>query len=804
MTVLAVPEKDRELDLHALAPDSCEPAELVNADARWLAELLARDAIAFVRLAGCRRGARAELLFVEVNVEVPQHCVFDIRSEESLGVVFWRNEQAELVAPTVFALRRDFPVDAPHLLLTQWDYPRSLCVYDVAFRDVRAQWTPPRFMARVRDWLGLTARGELHATDQPLAPLIGNAGGWIVLPNAIRTAAEHVVSDHAARAGSAVRLDIERLPDHAGRLVLVATEPQPEASERRRRVSSADVRFVAAVVSVTAQPHGAIQRAPETVEELHQMLARAGGDLLGALRGSLREWQRADVGLDKRVVLVVLVPRLRDQGLPPESVEALAFLIDKPVRDLGVDIGVWELTATGPGALLLPDLTRTGTSARVDLLYPIFTLTRSDAAKYNGRNASSEQRLTAIGGGSLGSQVIVNALRAGFGRWTLIDEDLLLPHNSARHALPPEAVGLPKASSLAILGNNLTDDDAPVVVGIVADVLNPGSKETAVSAALREADAVIDLSASVTVARALATKLSSETTGQEIELGPRHISIFLNPTGTDLTLLAEDRRRIVRLDSLEMQYYRAILHDERLHGTLRDPSARVRYGRSCRDVSVELPQALAALHGGIAARALERALASSDAQMCVWHVDDPTLGVTPVVLSPVRTRTSKPGGGWTLVTDDYLLQRLVALRASQLPNETGGALIGVVDIAAHIIYVVDTLLSPSDSTELPSSYTRGWAGLTDAVRRVERDTAGQLHYIGEWHSHPDGRACLPSNDDINLFSWLAERLGADGLPPVMLIVGDEGLVVPYVGELPTSTIYPATLHAPLSDGSSFS
>ena len=29
-----------------------------------------------------------------------------------------------------------------------------------------------------------------------------------------------------------------------------------------------------------------------------------------------------------------------------------------------------------------------------------------------------------------------------------------------------------------------------------------------------------------------------------------------------------------------------------------------------------------------------------------------------------------------------------------------------------------------------------------------------LEHSGEWHSHPDGIACSPSGDDLNVLSWL--------------------------------------------------
>jgi len=62
-------------------------------------------------------------------------------------------------------------------------------------------------------------------------------------------------------------------------------------------------------------------------------------------------------------------------------------------------------------------------------------------------------------------------------------------------------------------------------------------------------------------------------------------------------------------------------------------------------------------------------------------------------------------------------------------------------------------------------------------------TGGQLEYIGEWHSHPDGCSCAPSTRDIALFGWLAAHLGAMGQPALMAIVCQGGMSAWFVGSM---------------------
>ena len=54
-------------------------------------------------------------------------------------------------------------------------------------------------------------------------------------------------------------------------------------------------------------------------------------------------------------------------------------------------------------------------------------------------------KVVVVGAGTLGSQIITTLARSGFGTWTIVDEDDLLPHNLARHALNGFYVGHSKA-----------------------------------------------------------------------------------------------------------------------------------------------------------------------------------------------------------------------------------------------------------------------------------------------------------------------------------------------------------------------
>jgi integrative and conjugative element protein (TIGR02256 family) len=362
--------------------------------------------------------------------------------------------------------------------------------------------------------------------------------------------------------------------------------------------------------------------------------------------------------------------------------------------------------------------------------------------------------------GALGSLIANLLARSGYGRWSLVDGDVLLPHNLARHALVHSLVGMGKADAMKMhLDATLAE---PIVEGaLFADVLNAGEKEDDVNRVLKTADAILDFSASVPVARKLALAASAQG---------RRASAFMNPSGSSSILLCEDSQRLTRLDSLEMQYYRAILSRTELADHFGIAPGSIRYATSCRDVSSTLPAHQVALHAALTSAAIKKALSSEGACIRVWIADEED--AVQSLQIPPEAMIERQIGDWKLVTDRGFLDKLNLLRSAGLPEETGGVLLGTWDLVHRIVYVADTIPAPPDSMKRVTSFIRGCEGLLDKVTHAGRATSGMLQYVGEWHSHPNGFGTAPSGDDRKVFEWITEKTTEDGYQPVMAIVGE--------------------------------
>jgi integrative and conjugative element protein (TIGR02256 family) len=247
----------------------------------------------------------------------------------------------------------------------------------------------------------------------------------------------------------------------------------------------------------------------------------------------------------------------------------------------------------------------------------------------------------------------------------------------------------------------------------------------------------------------------------------------VNPKGNDLVILAEDKRRRYRLDFLEMQYYRNLFYESKLHNHLQfDQLQKIRYNRnSCREITNRINQTDVSLLSSIAAKTIKSHTESGQAAIKIWSIDSDTFEVSSYSFEPTRW-IRKNVDDWKIYVDLWLVAKMKEFRKSKLPNETGGSLIGSFDTERKIIYICDTMFAPSDSIEKRTSFERGSKGLLDEYRKYETIVDGQLFYIGEWHSHPDYCSVNPSNDDVNLYKFLYENLSKQGFPVVMGILGE--------------------------------
>ena len=109
-------------------------------------------------------------------------------------------------------------------------------------------------------------------------------------------------------------------------------------------------------------------------------------------------------------------------------------------------------------------------------------------------------------------------------------------------------------------------------------------------------------------------------------------------------------------------------------------------------------------------------------------------------------------GSYTVILETRFLEESSRLARQHYPREVGTSLVGSYrddGWRAHVHHVAP--LTP-DSVGGTAWFRRGMRGLWSYFSRVFSETWGLSHYVGEWHSHPDGAAIPSRTDDRNMMA----------------------------------------------------
>jgi integrative and conjugative element protein (TIGR02256 family) len=686
----------------------------------------------------------AEMLVVDcTNDGVPTRNETGILYQERIGLIF---STEETKMPEVRALRKDFPVTL-HQNLTGKDEPASLCLYFEPWEVVQRSWTPRSHLNRVLWWLSETAKDTLHRKDQPVEPFYFNSLFEIILPPDL---------DEKIRQPDSM-LTLKRVADR----VFLGCFLQ--ASEAR------NVQLEITCLFIALQPviHGSIEPFPHNLGTLDKQLGARGATLFNLLCTEIKRSVNGE-GTPKtsnsKTLLILKIPVQRSDNSGVERNEYKAFCLNLNLGRLGEACGM--LTDGTDGNYYNIPLFEEGFSSNdawcsinTEPIEITSSLTYETARQASGITADTAGFSGVLSGvGALGSNLADIWYREAWGTWTFVDPDYIKPHNLARHIAKHFQIGQFKANAVKQIVEETYFDGYAKASAIVDSVTNWSNAD--LKTAVESVGLVVDATTTLTVPRDLA-----------IAPIKRAASVFLTPSGYGSVLLLEDSDRNIRLDGLEAQYYQAILNSPWGEQHLSGHQGHLWVGAGCRDVSSVISVELLQIHAATLARQVRLRCEYPSALISVWHVERQS-GIISANTIPVAANLTVAANGWNIVWNTHLQDKARQIRSTNLPQETGGILLGYIDQKLQSIFVVDILSAPLDSTADSSGFTRGTQGLEEQIKMAQARTANIVSYIGEWHSHPSGISTKPSEHDIRLLSYLAEILNRDGLPGVMLIVGE--------------------------------
>jgi len=679
------------------------------------------------------------------NSEIPSRNSYGIKNRERLALIF----SEEFTIPyEVQALREDFPPTL-HQNDNYLVKGHSLCLYESSWDTEARTWTPQRHLNRILWWLKETSLGILHKEDQPLEQLFYTTNQELILPIKFN---EKILKLNT-------KFFIYPVRSLKNKLVVRGT------FEEDNKKQSMDT------VIVLTEPltHDSPSKYPRTLGDLELFLKNRGANLFYNLESAIRSKVDSNGILENGngIFLILILPIRRNKESKPEknlfkgffikdyNIATFGKLCDIFSNDAG-DGKYYEIVKVNKSTFSIEALK----GIQIDPIEITFPLSKS-YARMNSKIDEEEAKFNGIlaGVGTLGSAVAEIWSKEAWGEWVFVDNDYIKPHNIIRHSAKDIHIGNSKAEVVKYLCNINFEKSYVINEAIIDNITNFDNRK--LWEKINDAQVLIDATTTLEVPRDLSV----------VDNIPRSVSIFVTPSGKDCVLLLEDKKRNVRLDTIECQYYRALISNEWGAGHLEGNQGELRVGAGCRDKSFLMNQELILLHASTLARHTRLALRNENANIRVWKVDKDSGEIKSINIPVVKSLKMKLDE-WTVVYDKKIIEKLFYYRNQKLPNETGGIVLGYTDQVVKRIFVVDILSAPDDSVEKKNEYIRGVSGLLEKIEFVLSRTAKIVTYIGEWHSHPPKCTAKPSSIDLVQSDYLAKELLYEGIPGIMIIVGD--------------------------------
>jgi proteasome lid subunit RPN8/RPN11 len=141
------------------------------------------------------------------------------------------------------------------------------------------------------------------------------------------------------------------------------------------------------------------------------------------------------------------------------------------------------------------------------------------------------------------------------------------------------------------------------------------------------------------------------------------------------------------------------------------------------------------------------------------------------------TSTSKE---YTVIVSESCLREIIQMARKHQPNEVGTALVGRYSEDGFTAFVEKLAPLTPDSKGARAAFRRGVVGLKEFFSQLWKSTHPELHYVGEWHSHPNGPASPSSRDDHSQTA-IANDSKIDCPEVILLILGGDLQRLPTLG-----------------------
>ena len=680
------------------------------------------------------------------------------------------------LAPTVLSNRKNFPRNLQHLNPTPPDHPASLCLARAGLQAIYNVSGVGGVVTRLLDWLNDAKTETLYEDGWDPVPYLN--GELRTLGYIDTEALQRYADSHSEGGFGLICAPINNEPNdivfvHAATPIIDTNDKKQieSAKQMMQQLRDPGIPFHTAIPAVFVwPPRDQIELDPHFTTwsdmasfkdglhktGLYDRFDEAFAYVDAYFSQHLEGGVRADTDMRGRHAMLVIVGLWRPVPLD----RTIVGLADED-GPRSLELRTFYLTRAMDDTERWSDQTK---------LFDFFGLVPNSSPVLEAVSGEPAfRRLALLGAGALGSAFADYTLRGGTGQLTVIDKDLFLSHNIARHRGNCADTGKSKTdvverlASMRVQGVRVTKYKEEIIT----------LDDKALLERLRDVDQVIDATADPLVRRRL-----SSLKGTHLPVMRSEIFHQGRLGASLLTHLGSDQN----LNCLFHQLVALAVENESVREWLAYESSRtykdeeLLLGFGCHSLTTKLPAYKVDIHASSAFALAKAKLGSLDRPLIALHLLDAeglSLGTEIITPEPIQVFQEETTNGWRIVVTRCVLDKLHQLRANAAPNETGGYLFGALDERANEIYVVAASPEPPGTMASPVRLQLGQWGRTGFERTFRRRTRNRLPPIGTWHSHPPSGAEASQTDWATVAGFKDED-ARRGIPTVMVITGLTG------------------------------
>ncbi|MBN2181754.1 MAG: ThiF family adenylyltransferase [Sedimentisphaerales bacterium] len=661
---------------------------------------------------------KLKALEVTIRTPLPIKPVASIQEEEKLWLIL------ETRAPWCYSAREDFP--KLHHVMREKGFPPRICYTDIEDDDWIVDKTFPDFIIRLRQWLADAAAGMLVKEDERYEPL------WISASDGLIEFNEEDVLNNMESGKWRTHAFLRKI---GGTKYLQIGDKYDEI-----------------VVDVFYQPkisQKVWDTIPSKVIDVVELGKDIGCDVSHIIEPFSKDSQTA-------IFLIIFgVKRPKSISGKENANEWIGCLFIRKKTNKGVLVGA---TKQEKKMKISPDKIWS-----VNCLPVRSRFTMELARMTSGWEKGCDKRVAIIGAGALGSTIIDQLVRGGLCKVFIVDNDILSPHNLARHQLRNSELGFKKAEGMAAYLNDLYDNETATVY---PHKLFPIERH--VLDELNNCKFVLDLSTS----RAVQVSL-----GECRHQGYMKVPVvtgFMGAKGEVAFLLIDSFKKYINGNYLEAELIGMHQANSGVKKWLLSSKDVIEPGGGCRIVSSKVPWSLISLAGGWAGQNIAGLIQETETlrdigRIGVFEVYKEGLSWnTKSIWLNVKEPTVFERSGWFIYLSANVEKIIKETCLEKDGCEACGILLGTINRARKIAFITTSWRGPTDSDAGENYCVRGREGLRIKLDNNLRDTGSQEVYLGEWHSHPKGSTVM-SAIDLATSKEMAKRLIEFGLPAILVI-----------------------------------